>query len=129
MIYKKLTAASNSIISSVRTDKMIDEKFLKKQKAVIEKEIARLKAQEKSAGEFSEMGSSSDDSVLEFEEFEEKLALNKNTKKDIGLLESALKRIENGKYGRCLKCEEIIEEGRLEVYPEAEYCATHAKEK
>lgn len=106
---------------------MIDEKFIQNQKSKIEEAITKLSKRLKSSENFTEIGSSSEDSVLEFEAFEEKLALNKGVEKDLVLLKSALKKIEEGKYGFCQKCGEAIEKGRLETYPEAEFCSTHAK--
>ncbi len=38
-------------------------------------------------------------------------------------VEAALKRIEKGTYGICLKSKQPIEQGRLELIPEAEYAA------
>lgn len=106
---------------------MIDKKFIDSQKRVIEKSIERLEQQVSYGKKYANIGSSTDDSALEFEAFEEKLALNKSAETDIKLLKAALKRIEDGKYGLCVKCKETIEVGRLKTYPEAEFCVTHAK--
>jgi len=106
---------------------MIDKKFIASQKVVIERAIDRLSKQIAQSKAYANIGSSNEDNALEFEAFEEKLALNKTTEKELVELKEALKRIEDGKYGFCAKCGEQIEAGRLKTYPEAEFCATHAK--
>lgn len=108
---------------------MIDDKFIKKQKKIIEADIKRLEGEIKSYKKFSDIGSTNEDSALEFEAFEEKLALSKTAEKDLKELKRALQRIEEGKYGICQKGGEPIELGRLKVYPAAMLCATHAKAK
>jgi len=107
---------------------MIDEKFVKKQKSVIEKNIARLEKEIAQNREFVDIGSTNEDNAMEFEELEEKQALIKTAEKDLKEFKAALKRIEEGKYGICVKCGQPIEIGRLKAYPEAVYCATHAEE-
>lgn len=42
----------------------------------------------------------------------------------LGALESALRRIDEGSYGSCETCGELIPFGRLLVLPEARTCAT-----
>jgi DnaK suppressor protein len=42
-------------------------------------------------------------------------------------IESALKRIENGTYGKCVECGEDISERRLKALPEAERCMACAQ--
>jgi DnaK suppressor protein len=37
-------------------------------------------------------------------------------------IDSALEKMKKGKYGICEKCGKEIEEGRLEISPEAKYC-------
>lgn len=46
--------------------------------------------------------------------------------KRLRLVEQALKRIEQGSYGTCVRCHEPIPKGRLEVMPEARVCITCA---
>ncbi|MCZ6754826.1 MAG: TraR/DksA family transcriptional regulator [Gemmatimonadetes bacterium] len=43
-------------------------------------------------------------------------------REEVGLIEQALKRIENGSYGFCLTCGEPIEVGRLVAIPETLHC-------
>ena len=106
---------------------MIDEKFIKRQKRVIKKNITRLEKEIATNRKFADLGSTNEDNAMEFENLEEKQALIKAAEKDLKELKAALKRIKEGKYGLCLKCKQPIELGRLKAYPEATYCATHAK--
>lgn len=105
---------------------MLSEKFIKKQGEIIRSSIDRIEKDIKRK-RYHDVGSSSDDSALEFEEFEESLALKKSEGLSLELLKLALRKIEDRSYGICEKCGAQIEEGRLEAYPEARYCATDAK--
>jgi len=106
---------------------MFEKEFLKSQEKKIRENIERLGEDIKKRESYSDIGGSSDDNALEFEAFEENLALNKSESKKLKELQAALLRIETGEYGICSKCKGKIEEARLELYPEADCCATHAK--
>ena len=108
---------------------MVDKKFIESQKRSIEKDLARLEDDVKRGRKFSDIGSTNEDNALEFEAFEENLALSKNAIREVKELRRALKKIEKGTYGICQKCGRTIERGRLKAYPAAAFCATHAKEK
>ena len=108
---------------------MIDKEFIDKQKKFIESDIERLDREVAANSKFEDVGSNNEDSALEYESFEEKLALNNAAKKDLKELRAALKWIENGTYGICKKCGQKIERGRLKAYPAAAYCVTHAQDK
>ena len=96
---------------------------------MIEKKIKLLQREISQNKRYEDLGSTDEDKTREFEEFEEKAMLNRNAKKEIKNLKSALDRIDKGTYGRCKVDGEPIEIGRLKIYPEAEYCAAHAKRK
>jgi len=106
---------------------MIDEQFIKAQKKKIETLVKRLEEEIKTNKKYLDIGSSTDDSALEFEAFEEKQALLKSAQKDLKELKAALKRIDEGKYGICEVGGEQIEKGRLNAYLAATTCVTHAK--
>jgi RNA polymerase-binding transcription factor DksA len=55
-----------------------------------------------------------DDEVLE--------SLGAAAQKEVALLKQALKRIKDGSYGACAKCEEPISDARLEAVPYASLC-------
>lgn len=48
---------------------------------------------------------------------------------EIGRLQAALARIEEGEYGWCEACGEAIPEARLEIDPAADYCVTCAEKR
>ena len=45
----------------------------------------------------------------------------------LGLIDEALIRIRNGKYGTCIECEEELQQKRLEAVPWARYCVSCAE--
>ncbi len=59
------------------------------------------------------------------EGFEENTAILKQLEIRYNEIVSALKKIENGTYGKCEKGEEIIERERLEANPAARTCEAH----
>jgi DnaK suppressor protein len=61
-----------------------------------------------------------DDEVLE--------SLGAAAQKEVALLKTALKRIKDGSYGICQKCEESISEARLEAVPYAPLCKRCAQQ-
>lgn len=105
---------------------MLDPKFIQKQKHLIEKSISRLEKEIVENKKFENIGDSPDDTTQEYEAFEEKQALIRTAQKDLKDLKLALKKIEEGKYGLCEKDDQPIERGRLEAYPAARFCVTHA---
>ncbi|MBL4891421.1 MAG: TraR/DksA C4-type zinc finger protein [Rhizobiaceae bacterium] len=46
---------------------------------------------------------------------------------EIDMISAALERIENGAYGRCIKCEEQILDARLDLLPHTHFCRNCAK--
>jgi len=57
------------------------------------------------------------------QEREKEYMLIDREKKYLGHLNSALKRLKNGDYGRCIECGELIPEERLEEVPHTRHCA------
>lgn len=53
-------------------------------------------------------------------------AIGNETALSIGVIQSALERIENGSYGACENCGEDISRPRLEAVPEATRCVSCA---
>jgi RNA polymerase-binding transcription factor DksA len=60
-----------------------------------------------------------DDAVLE--------SLSHAGRTEVHLIEAALKRIEEGTYGKCIDCGKAIAKRRLEALPEAERCLSCAQ--
>jgi DnaK suppressor protein len=50
------------------------------------------------------------------------LALRDKADKELELVEAALARLEDGTFGRCLRCGQEIAPGRLEALPWAAFC-------
>ena len=50
------------------------------------------------------------------------LALRDKAGKELALVEAALARLDDGTFGRCLRCGDEIAAGRLEALPWAAYC-------
>lgn len=95
----------------------IKDKLLKIQKAV-EEELKKL-------GEVPELGSDIDHFDTETDEAEEystNLGIKESLKERLQNIKSALRKIEEGTYGKCEKCGMDIEQSVLGVDPESPYC-------
>ncbi len=68
------------------------------------------------------LGDEEGDNIQERAQYEENIASEQQLEVDLMRVENALKRIENGTYGKCLKCGGDISEERLMVFPSAENC-------
>lgn len=53
--------------------------------------------------------------------------LSRVGRNEVQLIEAALKRIEEGTYGKCVDCDKLIEIRRLQALPEAERCLSCAQ--
>jgi len=60
---------------------------------------------------------------------EQAAALGQETEEALVRVQSAMKRVEDGSYGRCVKCSEMIDTDRLGIDPTAELCMACAKKK
>ena len=108
------------MVTELDTSTRGKQKELLKEKARLEKEIARIT-------KYQEVGSSSDDNAQEVEIVGENMALENDLKSESKEVEAALKRIEKGTYGKCLKCRKPINKLRLNAYPAAAYCRDCSK--
>lgn len=104
---------------------MITKEFIIKQEENILRKIGHLKDDISRSKKYNDLGSASEDEAKEFEEFEEKNALAADLEKELRELEQALIRIKDGTYGICEKCNNPIEQGRLEAFPQSRFCASH----
>lgn len=98
--------------------------FIAKQQKKLQKMEKDLLKQKKKLSKYPDIGNSAEDTAQEVTEYGEHMAI-KDTLVDEKLekVQAALKRIEKGTYGICLKTKRPIEQGRLELIPEAEYAA------
>lgn len=88
------------------------------------KKISHLEKDVKDSEKYDDVGSTTEDEIIEFEEFEEKTALAKDNRKELAELKAAIKRIDDGTYGICEKCKGKIEEARLVAFPQSRFCAS-----
>ncbi len=72
--------------------------------------------------EWEEFGEKEDDNISEMENFERNLNLEETLETSLGKIDKALQKIEDGTYGKCEKCGNLIEEERLKVFPSASAC-------
>jgi RNA polymerase-binding transcription factor DksA len=71
------------------------------------------------AKDFEEMATEREgDEVLE--------DLGQSARHELRMIEAALKRMEAGEYGECVRCGDDIDEGRLDAVPATPFCATCA---
>lgn len=101
---------------------MLDENFLKKQKALLLKEEIRLENELKNLKKFPEIGTSDEDNAQEIETFGEYRGLEPQLSAELIDVKLALSKITNGTYGFCKNCNKPIEKERLEAYPAATTC-------
>ncbi|KKP88001.1 MAG: hypothetical protein UR93_C0025G0007 [Berkelbacteria bacterium GW2011_GWA2_35_9] len=71
---------------------------------------------------FPDYGISEDDNILEIEEYNESLGLQKNLLRGRKELKRALKAIKRNRYGTCESCKTSINPERLKIYPTATLC-------
>ena len=72
--------------------------------------------------EFEDYGREREDNASEVENYTANLGVTESLEKELEKITLALKKIENGTYGKCEKCQKDIPEKRLEVYPAASNC-------
>lgn len=63
-----------------------------------------------------------EESADEVEEYSNLLPVEHNLELRLKKINSALDKIKGGNYGKCEKCGKDIDEKKLEIYPEAEFC-------
>ncbi len=91
--------------------------ILQQKKAELTKRISAIEADFKkgrSADSSEQTTESENDEVLD--------EIHHEAKAELSLVVSALKRLENGNYGRCAKCSEPIAEPRLHALPYTTTC-------
>lgn len=73
--------------------------------------------------EFPDFGEKEDENAAEVADFERNLSMEGTLEQSIEMINRALKKIENGTYGHCEKCGQLISEERLKIMPTATKCA------
>ena len=95
------------------------QRLLDKQRELVE-EMARLEDEARDSGE-AEVRDSTDDATSS-QSTSEALQEDVLVSQTLTQVRDALKRIDDGTYGRCIACGRQIEAARLEAVPWAEYC-------
>ena len=101
-------------------------KILENRRKILIRNISQL-GKKNSEGEYEvirkEYGNSDDENSEEISDMLEDGTTLSMLESELDQIDQALKRIEAGEYGKCLKCGKQIEEKRLEVNPSAVYCS------
>jgi DnaK suppressor protein len=95
------------------------QRLLNKERELVE-ETARLEDEARDSGA-AEVRDSTDDATSS-QGTSEALEEDAIASQTLTLVRDALKRIENGTYGKCIACGRQIEAARLEAVPWAAYC-------
>lgn len=99
-------------------------KKLESEKQHLEQQLEDLKASASSAEEKRESTpfGKRDEGANEAQDLERRLTLEKRVKNQQVAIERALKKIEEGSYGKCDGCGKKIDPARLEALPQAALC-------
>jgi len=100
---------------------------LLKEKVTLEKSLEKIaKPVDKKTGDyettFEDLGSDRDDNAIEVEQYTDNLPVEVIMEKNLQAVLEALKRIEEGTYGFCEKCQQKIGIERLKANPSAKTC-------
>lgn len=94
------------------------------EKEKLEGQLSRFAAPSDVSGnyetKFEDIGPDSDENASEVEMYADNIALEDNLEKQLGEVNAALARIEQGTYGICVNTGKEISEDRLRAYPAAE---------
>jgi RNA polymerase-binding transcription factor DksA len=85
-------------------------------------------SEDDSTGELSHLDQHAADVGSETFEREKEFSILEEVEAEMADVERALRRLEEGTYGRCEVCRQAIAEERLEVLPAARFCLTHQSE-
>ncbi len=107
------------------------EKKLEEEKNKITEELKSMGRFDSESGvwttqsDVSENDADDNDNADRYEEFEEKSSLMIPLEKRLNEVELALKKLEDGTFGKCKVCNGEIEKERLDANPAAETCLRH----
>ncbi len=123
-----------SILASILTNKAMkmNAKFIKERKANLEVRREELKKELDSStdqvaendydAKFIDLGDKEDENAAEVAMFEKNLSMEKTLEISLFNVNKALKKIDEGNYGICEKCERPINPERLNAFPSATAC-------
>jgi len=99
----------------------IDNKAAMQQLTTLQEELTQ-RLQNLSADKSKSHSSDSSEQAVERENDEVVDQLETETREELTQVQNAIKRVENGSYGICSKCEEEISAARLKAIPYATLC-------
>lgn len=106
------------------------KEILVKQRASLEESIAYLKKSDPSLDENAiDAGNTLDDDITEIEGHDRITATKLQMKQELAEVEVALKRLEEGTFGKCSVGGEDISPERLEAMPTARVCLKHVTQR
>ena len=79
--------------------------------------------------DYPEYGDKDDDNAAEIATYSDQLSLESELEEMIGNIDMALKKIDNGTYGKCEVCGQDIGDERLQALPTARLCIDCKKKK
>jgi RNA polymerase-binding protein DksA len=106
---------------------VLSAETIEKQKTSLLEEKERLNKKIEQLKQFPDYGKSEDDNARELADFQSNISIEEQLKHLVSKIDAALVAIENGSYGSCKKCENAIEDGRLELMPYADLCVKCSK--
>jgi len=109
------------------------KKLLTEEKARLEEQLKQFAAPNPNAEDdyttqFTEHGDKEDENAAEIADYTVNLPLERALEKQLQDVDVALKRIEEGNYGLCKYCGQMIEEKRLEARPTSSACISCKKQ-
>lgn len=106
---------------------MLSAEIIEKQKTALLDEKERLEKKIGELKQYPDYGQNEDDNAKETADYENNLSVEEQLVFLLSKVNKALKAINGGSYGICLKCKKEIESGRLEIMPYAELCISCRK--
>jgi DnaK suppressor protein len=110
----------------------MNAKFIAEKKAALEKRREELKKELNTSADqvaendydakFVDLGDKEDENAAEVAMFEKNLSMEKTLEISLFNVNKALKKIDEGNYGMCEKCEGSIKPERLAAFPSATAC-------
>ncbi len=101
-----------------------NKKFIEQQRNALLKEKERLTAQIEKLEKYPDYGDFEEDTINELQDYENNMSIDDELNSVLDKVNAALSAIDNGTYGRCSKCQEVITENRLEIIPYADICVS-----
>jgi len=102
----------------------LTKEFLKKQRESLITEKERLETQIKTLKKYPDYGDLDEDNEQELVDYETNMSAEDNLVQVLKKVNMAIKAIDDGNYGRCQKCGEMIDKERLEIMPFAAICVS-----